>query len=627
MHGGSLRTARALVFALALTTLVAIAYLSNRDWQDYALSRTEGQAASQAMRVNERLLGRVRDAETGQRGYLLTGRVEYLEPYRQALAGIPTDLEQLRVSQANHPQQVARVARLQELVSDKLLELRTAIEVRDAKGPAAALALVESGRGRQLMDDIRVVSQQIGVAADEQLAVSRNSVQRHTAQARLVTLIGCTLLVAILMVAFAANERSSKQRENLIAELADANWASSEVRDLLRTTFYSIADGVVTTDAAGCVQLMNSMAERLTGFNESEARGKPVEEIFQTAAQGSRPAPANPVRAALNEEPSRGASNKGPVAPVRLRAKSGAECFVEARATAIRHEGGSLRGAVLVFRDVTERMQSEDRMRQTAKLESLGVLAGGIAHDFNNILVGIVGNASLLEEHFPPGSPGRDLVDTLQAAGDRAARLTSQMLAYSGRGKFVVRPVDLSQEVEEIASLVRASVPRNVELRLVTSRGLPTLDADSSQLQQLIMNLIINGAEAVGEGGGYVEVTTSLERVAEQSVTDVLGEVVAPGRYLVLTVKDSGHGMDEATRARIFDPFFTTKFTGRGLGLAAALGIVKGHGGAIGVQSAPGQGSAFHVYFPAAQMAGFETDSATRALKPPGAEPGQAALP
>ncbi|MGA7241222.1 MAG: CHASE3 domain-containing protein [Bryobacteraceae bacterium] len=627
MQSGSLRTARALVFALALTTLVAIAYLSNRDWQDYAQSRTEGQAASQAMRLNERLLGRVRDAETGQRGYLLTGRAEYLQPYHQAIAGIPTDLEQLRVSQVRHPQQVARVSRLEGLVSEKLSELRMAIDVRYANGAAAALAIVESGRGKQLMDDIRVLSQQIETAADEQLAVSRNSVQRHTAQARLVTVIGCTLLLAILIIAFAANERSSQQRENLIAELAKANRASVEVRDLLRTTFYSIADGVITTDAAGRVQLMNSMAERLTGFTESEASGKAVEEIFQTAAQGSRPAPGNPVRSALNEEPSHGASNKASVAPMRLRAKSGTECFVEARATAIRHEAGALRGAVLVFRDVTERIQSEDRMRQTAKLESLGVLAGGIAHDFNNILVGILGNASLLEEHFPPGSPGRDLVDTLQAAGERAARLTSQMLAYSGRGKFVVQPVDLSKEVEEIASLVRASVPKNVELRLVTNRGLPTLDADSSQLQQLIMNLIINGAEAVGEGGGYVEVTTSLERVAEQSVTDVLGEEVTAGRYLVLSVKDSGRGMDEATRTRIFDPFFTTKFTGRGLGLAAALGIVKGHGGAIEVQSAPGQGATFHVYFPASQMAGFEMDSATRARKPPGVEPGKAALP
>jgi PAS domain S-box-containing protein len=620
MQSGSLRTARALVFALALTTLVAIAYLSNRAWQDYVESRTEGQAASQATRVNERLLGWVRDAETGQRGYLLTGRDEYLLPYRQALSRIASDLNQLRGLVANYPRQLARIDRLNELIGDKLAELRAAIQARDAKGITAALAMVEDDRGKRLMDDIRSVSQQIETGADEQLTLSRNSVRQHASQARLITLIGCSILLVILLAAFLANEHSSKQRENLIAELAGANRASAEIRDLLRTTFYSIGDGVVTTDARGCVQLMNSMAESITGYGEGEARGKGVEEIFRTAAEGSRPAPINPVHAALNEGPAPGALKKGSGAPMRLRAKSGAECFVEARATAIRDEAGSLRGAVLVFRDVTERMQSEERLRQTAKLESLGVLAGGIAHDFNNILVGIIANSSLLEEYFSPGSPGRDLLDAVQSAGDRAARLTSQMLAYSGRGKFVVRPVDLSREVEEIASLVRASIPKSVELRLFTGRGLPPIDADSSQLQQLIMNLIINGAEAVGEGRGYVEVTTSLERVAGQSVTDVLGEPVAAGRYLVLSVKDSGHGMDEATRARIFDPFFTTKFTGRGLGLAAALGIVKGHGGAIEVQSAPGEGAEFRVYFSAAQMAGFETDSAARAQSqtPPG---------
>jgi PAS domain S-box-containing protein len=611
MQGGSLRTARSLVFALALITLLAIAYLSNRAWQDYVESRTEGQAASQATRANERLLGWVRDAETGQRGYLLTGRAEYLVPYQQASAGITTELQQLRALQANYPKQVALINRLESLISDKLTETRNTIEAHDTKGSAAALAIVEDGRGQQLMDDIRAVSQQIGAAAEEQLTASRNSVRQHTSQARLITLIGCAILFAILIGAFTANERSSKQRETLIAELAEANRSSAEVRDLLRTTFYSIGDGVITTDGAGRVQLMNSMAERLTGFREGEAHGKAIEEIFQPAAEGSRPAPGNPLRAALNEGSARAPLSTGSGAPIRLRGKSGAEGFVEARATAIRDDAGHIRGAVLVFRDVTERIQSEERLRQTAKLESLGVLAGGIAHDFNNILVGILGNASLLEEHFPPGSPGRDLVDGLQAAGNRAARLTSQMLAYSGRGKFVVGALDLSSEVHEIASLVRASIPKNVELRLATARGLPPVDADSAQLQQLIMNLVINGAEAVGEDQGYVEVTTSLERVAEKSVIDVLGEALPPGRYLVLSVKDSGHGMDEATRARIFDPFFTTKFTGRGLGLAAALGIVKGHGGAIEVQSAPGDGAVFRVYFPTAQMAaGFDVETA-----------------
>ncbi len=597
MHSGSLRTTRALVFALALTTLAAIAYLSNRSWQDYVQSRAKGQAASLATRSNERLLGWVRDAETGQRGYLLTGRDEYLQPYRQALQSIAADRQQLRESQAQQPEQLTQIARLENLIDVKLAELRSTIETRDAKGMAAAIAVVDSGHGNRLMDEIRAVSQEIAAGAEAQLAVSRDSTLHHTEQARLATLIGCAILLAILIAAFLANEHASKQREDLIAKLAESNRASAEVRDLLRTTLYSIGDAVVTTDGAGSVQLMNSMAERLTGFTESEARGKAVEAIFQTAGEDSRPAPPNPVRTALNDGQARTAA-----APMRLRAKTGAECFVEAGATAIRGEEGILRGAVLVFRDVTERIQSEEKMRQTAKLESLGVLAGGIAHDFNNILTGIVGNASLLEEHFPPGSEGRDLVDTLQSAGNRAARLTSQMLAYSGRGKFVVRATDLSREVLEIASLVSASIPKNVELRLATERGLPLVDADAAQLQQLIMNLVINGAEAVGENRGFVEVSTFLQRVAERSVTGVMGEPVEAGFYVVLSVKDSGQGMADATRARIFDPFFTTKFTGRGLGLAATLGIVKGHGGAIEVQSAPGQGAAFRVFFPAAHV-------------------------
>lgn len=597
MHSGSLRTVRAVVFALALFTLAAIAYLSNREWMDYVRSQAQSQAASQATRVNERLLGWVRDAETGQRGYLLTGRGEYLAPYRQAPQLIRADLEQLRGLEANHPEQLRRIGRLEGLIGEKLAELHLTIETRDAKGAAAARTIIEGGRGKLLMDQIRAASQEIEAAAEAQLAASRESIRRHSSEARLATLSGCGILLFILLAAFSANEHSSNQRENLIGELGEANRASDEVRDLLRTTFYSIGDGLVTTDGAGRVQLMNSMAERLTGFGEAEARGKQVEEIFQTAAAGSRPAPRNPVRSALEASPE-AAPVRTPGAPMRLRSRAGAECFVEAGATAMRGAGGEVRGAVLVFRDITARLESEERLRQTGKLESLGVLAGGIAHDFNNLLVGIMGSASLLEEYLSPGSPGRELLDTLQSAAERAARLTSQMLAYSGRGRFMVRPADLSQEVEEIAPLVKASIPKNVELRLKTERRLPPIDADAAQFQQLIMNLIINGAEAVGESQGYVEVSTSLRRVSEDSVIGVLGERLAPGRYVVLSVADTGHGMDEATRTRIFDPFFTTKFTGRGLGLAAALGIVKGHGGTIEVESAPGKGAAFRVYFP-----------------------------
>ena len=214
----SLRTARALIFALALITLLAIAYLSNRAWQDYVESRAEGLAPSQATRSNERLLGWMREAETGQRGYLLTGRPEYLAPYRQALSEITADLGQLRASLANYPAQMALFRRLEGLIDQKLAEMLATLATRDTKGPAPTLSIVESGHGQRLMDDIRTVSQQIGAAADEKLTASRNSVRQHTSQARLVTRIGSAILFAILIGAFAANERSSKQRENLIAK-------------------------------------------------------------------------------------------------------------------------------------------------------------------------------------------------------------------------------------------------------------------------------------------------------------------------------------------------------------------------------------------------------------------------
>ncbi len=599
MASGSLHTARSLVFALALITISAIAYLSNRAWLDYVDSRNAGQAASQATQVNQRLLGWIRDAETGQRGYLLTGLSEYLQPYRQAQQHFAADLDRLRQLQAGNARQQERIARLQALIADKMAELRVTVQTYDAQGVAAAMAIVATGHGKRTMDEIRGVAGEIDAGAQEQLALSRNNVRRHSSQARLITLGGCAALFVFAAGAFVANERSYRHREALIRDLAEANRASNEIRELLRTTFNSIGDGVISTDGAGNVKAMNPAAERFIGLSEAEAYGTPVGEAFRSAPAASRRALATAVRDALhNTDPQR------PSAPLPLREESGAGPFVEAAATAIRDAAGKCLGAVLVLRDVTERARSEERLRQAAKLESLGVLAGGIAHDFNNILVGIVGNASLLEEYLPPGSPGRDLIETLQMASSRAARLTNQMLAYSGRGKFVVSPVDLSKEVWEIASLVQASIPKNVELRLRTETGLPMLDADASQLQQLIMNLAINGAEAVGKDSGYVEIATGLTRVAADSVTDVLGEALPQARYIVLEVRDSGHGMDEATRARIFDPFFTTKFTGRGLGLAAALGIVKGHGGAIQVESAPGRGACFRVYFPAAHTAG-----------------------
>jgi len=255
------------------------------------------------------------------------------------------------------------------------------------------------------------------------------------------------------------------------------------------------------------------------------------------------------------------------------------------------------------IRDVTERKRIEEQLRHTQKLESLGVLAGGVAHDFNNLLTPILGNASLVLGELSPSSHLRSKLEDLITAGQRAADLTRQLLAYAGKGQFIVAPVDLSDLVREISNLVRASMPKNVQLRLDLQDNLPCVQADSSQIHQLIMNLIINGAEAIAEGqGGTVAVTTGVQQVDEYYIQDAFApKEILPGKYICLEVHDTGHGMDEETKAKIFDPFFTTKFTGRGLGLAAVSGIVRVHRGALKVNSTPGKGTTFKVLFPATE--------------------------
>ena len=232
-----------------------------------------------------------------------------------------------------------------------------------------------------------------------------------------------------------------------------------------------------------------------------------------------------------------------------------------------------------------------------------------MAHDFNNLLAAILGHASLALKQLPEGSPARRHVEKAASAVERAADLTRQMLAYSGRGHFVVRPTDVNALVRENLPLLEVAVPKSVRLEARLFPGLPPVDADVGQIQQVLMNLVINGAEAIGERGGAVTVATGTREVAasDESLWRASGQPLAPGRYVLLEVRDDGPGMDADTVDRIFEPFFTTKFTGRGLGLAAVLGVVRGHRGALSVESAPGRGTVFRILFaPSSQASGLE---------------------
>jgi signal transduction histidine kinase/ActR/RegA family two-component response regulator len=262
-----------------------------------------------------------------------------------------------------------------------------------------------------------------------------------------------------------------------------------------------------------------------------------------------------------------------------------------------------------VERESAERRRLEAQLQRTQKLESLGVLSGGIAHDFNNLLTGILGNADAAFRTLPEGSRERDLLEQVTTAAQAAADLTGQLLAYSGRGTFQMEPLDLSGLVEEMGRLLGSSISKKTRLVYELSRELPFVDSDPTQIRQVVMNLITNASEAIGDAPGEVTLRTGSMHIGRAKLAQsYTHDDLPPGEYVFVEVADSGCGMNEETLQKIFDPFFTTKFTGRGLGLAALLGIVRRHRGTIFVSSQPGSGTSFRVLLPAGRPARTETE-------------------
>jgi PAS domain S-box-containing protein len=295
-------------------------------------------------------------------------------------------------------------------------------------------------------------------------------------------------------------------------------------------------------------------------------------------------------------------------------------------------EDGTIQGVLSSGEDITlrrraelERAELERQLLHTQKLESLGVLAGGIAHDFNNLLMAIGGNLELARHVLVADGAATKFIDNAFLASQRATDLTRQMLAYSGKGGYCVKIVDLNQLVRENADLFKASIAKGVIITAQLAPELPPLAADPGQMQQVIMNLITNAAEAIGDGVGAISVVTGIATIdAATLAKSRLEEQPVPGKYIFIEVADNGCGMGTDTLQRLFDPFFTTKFTGRGLGLSAVLGIIRGHGGAIFVDSVPGVGSTFKVLFPVSVGSAGKSDAshgmAGHARKPSASE-------
>jgi PAS domain S-box-containing protein len=289
------------------------------------------------------------------------------------------------------------------------------------------------------------------------------------------------------------------------------------------------------------------------------------------------------------------------VAEYRLITKDNREIWIRDQGQVIRD--GSHRP--LFFQGVMIDITAEKRMRtaflESQKFESLGVLAGGIAHDFNNLLMPILGHAGLALKELPTESPVCDRLQQIETAAMRASDLTQQMLAFAGKGRFVVTQLDLNTVVEEMGHLLSTAISKKAVLNRHLADGLPPIETDETQLRQVIMNLITNASDALGEDSGTITLRTGAVDAGQSSGTDRLPDGLTEGVHVYLEVSDTGIGMDQDTQTKMFDPFFTTKSVGRGLGLAAVQGIVRGHGGAIEVHSSPGTGTTIKAYFRAAE--------------------------
>jgi PAS domain S-box-containing protein len=360
----------------------------------------------------------------------------------------------------------------------------------------------------------------------------------------------------------------------------------------LRVTLSSIADGVIATGLNGEVNFMNPTAAAMTGCITPQVAGTPVDKVFQIVNKESTEALETPVLRVIRKGETIEAAGD-----VILISRDETRRPVDYRAAPIVDDAGKITGAVLIFRDLTERAGLQEQLRQSQKMEAIGRLAGGIAHDFNNLLTVILGYCALASNRSGLVSELREELQEIMQAGERATVLVGQLLAFSRKQVLQPRVLDLNEVIVGTHQMLRRVIGEDIMLSSNTRPGLGHVLADSGQIEQIILNLAVNARDAMPKGG---RITIETENVELNELYTRTHSEVEAGRHVMLAVSDTGHGMDAETQRHIFEPFFTTKEIGRGtgLGLSTVYGIVKQSGGHIWLYSEPGKGTTFKVYFP-----------------------------
>lgn len=368
---------------------------------------------------------------------------------------------------------------------------------------------------------------------------------------------------------------------------------STDGEGLYRRLFELMPGSVVLLDAQGHLIDANPAFCKQIGYSRPELLGAHVSRFSRDPAETIE---RNLARLLAGEVLEHSVTNVQ---------KDGSLRHYELRETAITLPDGNP-GILAIANDVTDRLRAEQekleierQLLHAEKLKSLGVMAGGIAHAFNNLLGAVLGNIDLARLESPPHSPAQSYLENAAQASREAAVLTRQMLAFSGRGRFVLRELDLLQLIEGMRELLGVSISAKASFELKLAPGLPLIEADSAQVQQLVINLVLNASEALGNSPGFITIATRRQTCDATFLARCRSSPqIVPGEFVGLEVRDTGCGMDASTLAQLFEPFFTTKFLGRGLGMASVLGIVQGHRGAIQISSEPGRGTTVLVLFP-----------------------------
>nr|WP_320132049.1 ATP-binding protein [uncultured Holophaga sp.] len=417
-----------------------------------------------------------------------------------------------------------------------------------------------------------------------------------------VVLGGLAILVALLWAHRLQGEFTDRRRAE--ATLATALGRLQSVLDA------STQVAIVMTDVQGTILVFNRGAEQLLGWSQEEVVGRETPLLWHDARE---------LEECLVSMRGHGEPESSPFAVFRHMAlvgdpekarwtwttRQGERRLVDLVVTPVNDHEGSLSGFLMIAIDVSERVvadqalkEQDERLRQSQKMDAIGQLAGGVAHDFNNMLAGIMGAADLLGDALPAGDPRGDLVRIIRRASERAADLTSKLLAFSRKGKLVSTPLELHRIVEDSVALLRRSIDRKIAIQLWLGADRPQVVGDPSQLENALLNLCINARDAMPEGG-TLTIRTEEVRIPEPRSLP-LGFELEPGSYVGLCVEDTGHGIPVELQARIFEPFFTTKLDGKGtgLGLAAVYGIVNDHHGGLELHSEPGGGTAFRILLP-----------------------------